>query len=303
MKTAFRKLSSGGLALGALSAAALAETPAEIGQKLSAGRPAVAAILKRHPEYLTIWKEEPGWDDVLLRSPLLPGKRWRVHDLRRPQPPVVDPGVADCASRPPPADALALLGTTGTQAWVGPQLAAWSWQDGVLTSPAKTFGRIATKAAFGDVQVHLEFREPASHGSWQYRGNSGLFLMGRYEIQILDSFDNPTYPDGAMGALYGQVPPLAIASLPPGRWQCLDVVFIAPRFAGKRLVRPARATVWVNGIVVQANEAFLGPTKYAERPPYVAHTAQLPIELQDHGDGTSKVSFRNIWARPLQARP
>ena len=277
------------------------ETPEELAAAVSAGHPEVAAMIKSHPGILTVWRAEPKtWPDVLLRAPFLPGGEWRVHDFRRPQPPVVTPAMADCAGAPPPADAAVLYDGHGTDAFTNDDLPNWIDRGGTLTARAKQYSRIVSRRSFGDIQVQLEFRIPSPvRGDWQYRGNSGLFLMGLYEIQILDSFDNPTFPDGMMGALFGEVPPIANAALPPGQWQCLDVVFAAPRFEGARLVSLGRVTVVNNGVVIQANAAFSGPTHFAEVKPYVAHAAALPLELQDHGDGRSNVSFRNFWARPL----
>jgi hypothetical protein len=241
-------------------------------------------------------------DDVtaaLLRAPSYPGSPWRVHDLRRPQPRKVEPGACVTVKRPP--DAVNLFDGHDTLSFQGARLDLWRVKDGALVSSGAEHNRIASKAAFGDVQIHLEFKTPvASTGVGQYRANSGLFLMGLYEVQILDSWNNPTYADGQLGALYGQEPPLVNASLPPGAWQCLDVVFRAPRFDGETLLEAARATVTINGVVVQNNAAFRGPTVFAALSAYRPHAAQLAFTLQDHGDASPKVAFRNIWARRLE---
>jgi hypothetical protein len=293
-----------GAALALLAAAAPAyavETPSQVAAALSAGHPEVARLLRDNPGIFRGWQQEADiWPNVLLRAPLLPGGVWRVHDLRRPQPPVVTPSMAECAGLPPPADAMVLYDGHGTAALPTAAAAGFTETDGTLISDAKSYTHVASRAAFGDVQVHIEYRSRApALGDWQYRGNSGLFLMGRYEVQILDAWQNPNYADGMMGALYGQVPPIANAALPPDRWQCLDVIFTAPRFEGDRLVIPARATVVHNGVVIQANAAFLGPTKFAKSMPYAPHDAALPVKLQNHGDGNSMMAFRNFWARPL----
>lgn len=159
-------------------------------------------------------------------------------------------------------------------------------------------GGIETVRAFGDAQLHVEFMAPArATGTGQNRGNSGVFLMGRYEVQVLDSHDNRTYPDGQAGAVYGQFPPLVNASRRPGEWQEFDIVFHTPRFdASGTLTSPARMTVFHNGVLVQDNVELLGPTSHQRRAPYEAHPTELPISLQDHGD---PVRFRNIWIRPL----
>lgn len=198
-----------------------------------------------------------------------------------------------------PSDAVRLL-DRDMMNFEGPGIALWDLRDGILTTSGTENNRLSSRAVLGNVQVHLEFRLPMPGGrGWQVRGNSGVFFMGMYEVQILDSHQNPTYPDGQMGALYGQVPPLANASLSPGRWQCLDMIFTAPRFSGGKLTAPARVTVMHNGVLIQNGSAFIGPTVFGSLADYSPHADALPIGLQDHGDATSKVSFRNIWARPL----
>ena len=155
-----------------------------------------------------------------------------------------------------------------------------------------------TRRGFGDVQLHIEWATPAPPaGEGQERGNSGVFLMGLYEIQVLDSHEDTTYADGQAAAMYGQVPPLANASRPPGVWQSYDIVFHRPRFAADGSVAtPARVTVLHNGVLVQDNVMLSGPTAHQRRPPYAAHPDQLPIHLQDHG---SPVRYRDIWIREL----
>ena len=157
-------------------------------------------------------------------------------------------------------------------------------------------GDIITRQPFGDMQLHVEFAEPSPPvGQDQDRGNSGVIIMGLYEIQVLDSYRSPTYPDGQAGAVYGQYPPLVNASRPPGQWQTYDIVFHAPRFdAGGKLLRPAYVTVLQNGVLVQDHVEIHGPTATGE--PYKAHAEKLPLELQDHNH---PVRFRNIWVREL----
>jgi hypothetical protein len=285
-----------------LTAAAPApETPAQIAAILARGNPDVARLLAEHPDMQGAWSED-FWADALLRAPLIPGTHWRAHDLRRPQPPIVTPAIDECNGPAPPDNAIRLFEGTSLDGFTGTGLTQWTVTDGVLTAGARTPNRIASRAAFGDIRLHLEYREPdPPRGAWQYRGNSGVFLMGLYEVQILDSFDNPTYPDGQAAALYGQRPPRVNASLPPGRWQCLDIEFHAPHFVGATIKKPARITVRHNGVVVQRDATFLGPTAFAAILPYAPHADALPLTLQDHGDGTSTVSFRNIWALPLPA--
>ena len=161
---------------------------------------------------------------------------------------------------------------------------------------AKT-GNISTRDSFGDCQLHVEFSEPTpAHGESQERGNSGVFLMGTYEIQVLDSYENKTYADGQAGAIYGQYPPLVNASRPPGQWQTYDVIFHGPRFANGKVERPARITLLHNGVLVQDNVELTGPTAHGERPAYKSGPQKMPLQLQDHGD---PLRYRNIWIRPL----
>ena len=159
-------------------------------------------------------------------------------------------------------------------------------------------GNIQTKEAFGDCQLHVEFAAPAAvKGDSQGRGNSGVFLMGRYEIQVLDCYDNPTYPDGTTAGIYGQYPPLVNACRKPGEWQTYDIIWEGPRFDGETLVRPARVTVIQNGVVVHHAQELQGPTEHRKLATYVPHPEAGPLMLQDHGD---LVRFRNIWYRPLK---
>ena len=157
---------------------------------------------------------------------------------------------------------------------------------------------IRTKQSFGDCQLHLEFATPSEvEGTGQQRGNSGIFFMERYEIQVLDSFENPTYPDGSAGSVYKQWPPLVNASRRPGEWQTYDIVFTAPRFdLDGKLLKPGYVTVIHNGVVVQNHAEIQGSTSYVQAPEYEAHAPKAPIVLQNHKD---PVRFRNIWIREL----
>jgi hypothetical protein len=233
-----------------------------------------------------------GYDD----TPRQPDGKWRVHDSTRPQPRVVTPG--PFMTMAPPKDAVVLLGTgndlSSWQADDGSR-ATWPVSEGVLQTGK---GYLRTKADFGDVQLHLEFATPSQiKGESQGRGNSGVFLAGVFEIQVLDSFDNPTYADGQAAAIYGQHPPLVNASRPPGEWQSYDIVFTAPRFsAANQLESPAVVTVLHNGVVVHNARAFWGPTAHRQIDPYRPTNARGPIRLQDHGN---PVRYRNIWVREL----
>ncbi|HJQ64951.1 MAG TPA: DUF1080 domain-containing protein [Gemmatimonadales bacterium] len=227
--------------------------------------------------------------------------RWPIHAMDRPQPPVVAPAPT---ARPdaPPADAIVLFDGTDLSQWQadsGP--ARWKVDSGYMEVVAGT-GGIRSKQGFGDCQLHIEWMAPLpAQGEGQERGNSGVFLMGRYEVQVLDSYQNQTYPDGQASAVYGQYPPLVNASRPPGVWQTYDIVFHRPRFdAQGKLLSPARLTVLHNGILVQDNVELSGPTAHQRRPPYSAHADELPIGLQDHGH---PVRYRNVWVRLLTTTP
>ena len=155
-----------------------------------------------------------------------------------------------------------------------------------------------TRRGFGDAQLHLEFMTPPPEGEGQERGNSGVFLMGSYEVQVLDSWQNDTYPDGQAGSVYGQTPPLVNASRPPGQWQSFDIVFHRPRFnADGSVAQPGRVTVLHNGVLVQDNTTITGRTVNMAIARYEAHADKLPLALQDHGN---RMRFRNIWVRELE---
>jgi hypothetical protein len=228
--------------------------------------------------------QDPGYTD----TPFLPGGRWRVHAADRPAPAVVTPGAGTTA----PSDALVLFDGTSLAAWSG---GPWNLEEGALVVNGK--GDLATKESFGDCQLHLEWAAPsAPAGGSQERGNSGVFLMGRYEVQILDSFDNRTYADGQAAALYGQFPPDANACRPPGAWQTYDIFFRAPRFEGENLQSPAVVTVVHNGVLVHHARELLGVTRHKQVAVYAPHAPMEPLVLQDHGN---PVRFRNIWIRRL----
>jgi hypothetical protein len=238
-----------------------------------------------------------GYED----TPLLPGTRFRVHDGARPQPPIVHPGTASTPEHPgrPPSDAVLLFGGTDLAPWVSVQggEAGWRVEHGYVQVVPGT-GDIQTREHFGDCQLHLEWAAPALvTGEGQNRGNSGVLLMGRYEIQVLDGYQNPTYPDGTTAAIYGQYPPLVNACRKPGDWQCYDIIWTTPRFNGDQLVSPAYVTLLHNGLVVHHHTALLGPTQHRQVASYRAHSPMGPLRLQDHGDA---VRYRNIWYRPLK---
>ena len=223
---------------------------------------------------------------------------WDIHDMNRPIPPVVDPGPAGPPA-PAPSDAVVLFDGKDLAQWedMKGNPAGWKISDGFMEVVAKT-GSIRTRKGFGDCQLHVEWATPAVvSGEGQGRGNSGVFLMDSYEVQVMDSYNNRTYADGQAAAIYGQFPPLVNACRPPGEWQSYDIVFRAPRFGPDgSLLKPARMTIFHNGILVHDNAELTGPTAHKARPPYKAHPDKLPISLQDHGNPTR---YRNIWLREL----
>jgi len=224
---------------------------------------------------------------------------WAVHDRNRPQPTVVAPGPAG-PPVPPPADAVVLFDGKDLGRWTDAkgQPALWKVENGYMEVVPKS-GGIRTVSGFGDCQLHVEWMAPSpAKGADQDRGNSGVFLMDLYEVQVLDCYDNRTYADGMTAAIYGQFPPAVNACRPPGEWQTYDIVFHRPRFESDgRVASPARMTVFHNGILVHDNTVLTGPTAHKARPPYKAHGVRLPISLQDHGH---PVRFRNIWLRELE---
>jgi hypothetical protein len=231
-------------------------------------------------------------------------QEYEVHDMRRPQPVAVTP-VVPASDEParPPSDAIVLFDGTDLSKWKqkGDGEAQWKVEDGALVvAPRK--GDIESKEHFRDVQVHLEWQHPADmKGEGQGRGNSGIFLMGLYELQVLDNYKAETYPDGMVGGAYGQYPPLVNAARKPGEWGMYDIIFRAPRYESGKVIKPARVTVLLNGVVVQDNVELLGPTMHKKLTEYPSdHPEKGPIRLQDHGQ---PVKFRNIWVRELKENP
>lgn len=216
----------------------------------------------------------------------------------------VPPVVAAPAGQPP-SDAMVLFAGRNLDAWESAknpgQAAPWRLDgDTVVFVPGS--GDIRTKAALGDLQLHLEFRVSAGiSGAGQRRGNSGVFFMGLYELQVLDSYDNPTYVNGQAASIYKQHAPLVNAARRPGEWQTYDAVWIAPRFApAGHLLSPARLTVFHNGVLVQHDTVLRGPTVFRGTPSYRPHAAKLPLMLQEHkNDAKDAITYRNIWVREL----
>jgi len=231
-------------------------------------------------------------------TPMQPDGKWHVHDPARPQPVIVTPRKTFSQEATPPSDAVVLFDGKDLSQWRDKKTggdAQWTVADGIATS-AK--GDIISTNQFGDIQLHLEFKEPTPpKESGQGRGNSGIYFMGLYEIQILDCYHNKTYADGGTGGIYGQHPALANACRPPGEWSTYDCIFTAPRFAADgKLISPAYLTAILNGVVVQNHQAFRGATNWRSLGQYKAHADELPLVLQYHNNS---VSFRNIWVRAV----
>jgi hypothetical protein len=237
--------------------------------------------------------DRPGYTD----TPKLPHVAYRVHDKERPHPPTVDPD--GFVAKSPPEDATVLFDGTNLEQWEHEDGRDPEWtveDDYVEVTPDS--GDIRTTADIGDCQLHLEWAaETGVDATGQSRSNSGVFMQDRYEIQVLDNYENPTYADGYAAGLYGQHPPDVNACREPGAWQSYDIIWNGPRFDGDSVVRPATVTVLHNGVVVQNATELIGPTTNLEVYDYEPHPEAGPVRLQDHGD---RVRFRNVWYRPLE---
>lgn len=234
------------------------------------------------------------------KGPQQPWSLYKVHDMERPKPPVVEPAPALSEPIKPPSDAIVLFDGKDLSKWEADGKPGgeptWKVEGGALIVAGR--GGIHTKDKFGDVQFHAEWATPTpATGTSQGRGNSGIFMMSLYETQVLDNYKADTYSDGQAGAVYGQYPPLVNVCRPPGEWQTYDIIFHAPRFAADGKVQQ-RATVTVlhNGVLIQDHVEILGATSHVGYPKYAAHPLKQPLMLQDHGN---PVKFRNIWIREL----
>lgn len=230
-----------------------------------------------------------GYED----TPYLNWIDYRVHDNARPRPPHLKAYPTRIA---PPSDAKILFDGSSLKEWHASD--TWSLKENILVAYK---GGLTSKEAFGDCQIHLEFKVPTGPSEkFTDRGNNGVGIMGLYEIQIFDSHpmhEKKLYADGQCASIYGQTPPTKNASRKPGEWQSFDITFTAPVFEGKRLVKPAYVTVYHNGVLVHNHEEIRGPTLHRGIAPYKPHAEKLPLTLKGHG---SQVEFRNIWVRPLQ---
>jgi len=256
---------------------------------------AAATLAAQQPA--DIGDDQRGYTD----TPQLPGQKWKVHDAARPRPPKVTPGLP-LLNEAPPSDAIVLFNGKDLSQWVamtrnGPRPPRWKVENGYMEIVTNT-GRLTTKEKFGDCQLHVEWMIPPGEiGSGQSAGNSGIEIMGRYEVQVLESHTKLTYADGQAASIYGQWPPLVNASRPQGEWNVYDIFFEAPRFEGGKLVKPAYITVVHNGVLVQHRQQIMGRAIHRRVASYSPHEPEEPLSLQDHHHA---VRFRNIWIRRLK---
>lgn len=240
--------------------------------------------------------DEPGWFVRELKgysdTPFYPGAKYRVHDPSEPKPPRVIPPASDGSmGTPPPADAIVLFDGTSLDQF---NKTEWQLQDGVIIAGK---GGLQTKQKFGSFQLHIEWRPPAELAEkLGHMGNSGIFLMNKYELQVFDSYSCKIYADGSAGAIYGQTPPLVNVCRKPGEWQTYDVIFTAPVFDGDKVVSLPRITALHNGVLIQNDTEILGPTRHKNTFPMEVHADRMPFYLQGHG---SPVEYRNIWLREI----
>ena len=247
-------------------------------------------------------QKNPNPDLGFTDTPMLPGLPWHVHDPARPHPPVV---TAAATPGGPPSDAIVLFDGKDLSKWMQRGRGAdagkmvdpkWVVEPGYFHVAPET-GELLTREKFGDCQLHVEWSEPPDiRGTSQGRGNSGVLLMSRFEIQVLDAVNNPTYADGQAGGIYGQWPPLANPARKAGEWNVYDIVFEAPKMDGEKLIQPAFFTVFFNGVMVHNRKASMGPMVYRQVAHYVAQPAEDSLMLQDHHN---PVRYRNIWIRRI----
>ncbi len=231
--------------------------------------------------------------DGFTNTPLVPGTKWHIHDPNRPQPKWVQPKY-DGKPVPAPDGATVLFDGKDMTKWKNKN---WKLVDGYMQT---TKGSQVSVEQFGDIQLHVEWYVPAGlKGFGQKQGNSGVYMMGKYEIQVLNCYDNRTYADGMTAAMYGQYPPMVNACRPPGKWQSFDIHFKAPVFKDGKLEQATYVTVYHNNILVHDNAKFMGATVWRKVAQYKPHGTKGSISLQAHG---SPVRYRNIWVRPLDKK-
>lgn len=236
-------------------------------------------------------------------TPVIPGQTWRVHDNSRPTPPMVTPG-----AKPgdPPSDAVVLFNGKDLLSWETPGRGAdrgkvlppkWTVKDGYMFA-TKGSGELVSKEKFGDCQIHVEWAAPSEiDGASQWRGNSGILIQRRYEVQVLDSWNNPTYADGQAGSIYGQWPPMVNASRKPGEWQYYDIAFEAPKWEAGTMVKRPFVTVFHNGVLLHNRQEMIGPMAHKIVAKFEQHEPMQPLALQDHD---TRTRFRNIWVRNVK---
>ena len=226
-------------------------------------------------------------------TPMLPNSPYHVHDPGRPHPAVVTPAAQVGGA---PSDAIVLFDGKDLSKWAKQAKTGWKMENGYVEVVGGS-GDLVTREKFGDIQLHVEWASPVEiTGDSQWRGNSGILIMSRYEIQVLDSYNNKTYADGQAGAIYGQWPPLVNASRKPGEWHTYDIIFESPRFDGAKVAKPGYATVIHNGVVAQHHQEIIGQMAHRIVKPYEPHQAEEPLALQDHD---TPVRYRNIWVRRM----
>jgi hypothetical protein len=237
-------------------------------------------------------------------TPMLPGMPWRVHDGARPRPRVITPGTESTQAQPglPPSDAIVLFDGKDLSKWTNRRgttisdPAKWKVENGYV-EVVPSVGELLSKEKFGDIQLHIEWASPSVvTGSSQGRGNSGVLFMERYEIQVMDCYNNPTYADGSAGAIYGQWPPLVIPCRKPGEWQTYDIIFEAPKFDGEKVVKPVYFTVFHNGVLLHNHKESMGPMVFRQVAHYTPHEPEVSLMLQAHNN---PVRYRNIWVRRI----
>ena len=254
---------------------------------------ALAAVLaaQQHPA----GDSEHGYTD----TPQLPGQKWKVHDAARARPPKVTPGTP-LLQEAPPSDAIVLFNGKDLSQWVDAKSGSaprWKVANGYMEITPHG-GRLASKEKFGDIQLHVEWMVPKGEkGRGQDCGNSGVEIMGRYEIQVLESYTNMTYADGQAASIYGQWPPMVNATRPEGEWNVYDILFEAPRLEGGKVVKPAYVTVIHNGVMVHHHQQIIGRAVHRDVAKYDVHGPEEALTLQDHDH---PVRYRNIWVRRIK---
>jgi len=242
------------------------------------------------------WNQPVGYSD----TPVIPEQKWKVHDIDRPRPRQITPGAMPTN---PPSDAVVLFDGKDLSQWEfrgkrGQPAKPWKVENGYFEVVGGA-GDAMTKEKFGDMQLHIEWASPSEVlGNSQMRGNSGILIMGRYEIQVLDSWENPTYADGQAGSIYGQWPPLVNAIKKRGEWNYYDIIFEAPKWEGDKMVKNPYATVFHNGVLLHHRQKMIGPMAHRVVAKFQLHSAEEPLMLQDHSE---PVRYRNVWARKLRS--